>query len=127
MSLTGRVCVITGGAAGLGRATAQRFAADGEQVVVVDRNDARGRAIVALIGESGGAAAFEPADVGDGDAVDAMAERIRDRFGRVDVLVNNAGVALREGSVATMARKQWDLTIRVNLTSVYLVSHRCFR
>jgi len=119
----GRVCVVTGAAAGLGRATAELFAADGERVVVVDRDTSRGEATVADIRSAGGDAHFEHADVGDADGVAALAERVGARYEQVDVLVNNAGIALREGSVATLSLKHWDLTIRVNLTSVYLVSH----
>ncbi len=118
-----RVCVVTGAAAGLGRATAERFAADGDHVVVVDRDARGGEEAVAAIDGFGGRASFEHADVGDADDVTAMAGHIGDRFQRVDALVNNAGLALREGSVATLSPKQWELTIRVNLTSVYLVSH----
>jgi NAD(P)-dependent dehydrogenase (short-subunit alcohol dehydrogenase family) len=120
-----RVCVVTGAASGLGRATAEAFAADGDRVVVIDRDRKRGDATATEIGElrGDGSVVFEHVDVGDEDAVAGLAERLAERFGAVDVLVNNAGIALREGSVATLTRRQWDLTLRVNLTSVYLMSH----
>ena len=121
--MTGRVCVVTGGAVGLGRAIADAFVRDGERVVIVDRDAARAAQTVDELRAGGGDVHVEVADVGDADAVDALARRIGDRFDAVDALVNNAGVALREGSVATMSLKQWDLSIRVNLTSVFLVSH----
>jgi NAD(P)-dependent dehydrogenase (short-subunit alcohol dehydrogenase family) len=120
---SGRVCVVTGAANGLGRALAAVFAGDGDRVVVVDRDAENGPRVVGELNAAGGDASFEHADVGDADAVESMAERIRTHFARVDVLVNNAGVALREGSVASMSLKQWELSIKVNLTSVYLVSH----
>ena len=120
---TDRVAVVTGGAAGLGLATAELLARHGQRVVVVDRDAERGRAAVADLVESDLPVWFEHADVGDAASVEALAARLRDGVGRVDALVNNAGIAMREGSVATLTLKQWELTIRVNLTSVYLMSH----
>ena len=122
-ALGGLVCVVTGAAAGLGRSAAELFAGEGARVVIVDRDATRGEATAGEIAASGADAWFEHADVSDGTAVDELAERLRVRAGGVDVLVNNAGIALREGSVADLTRKQWDLTIAVNLTSVYLMSH----
>ena len=118
-----RVWVITGAASGLGRSLASLLAVDGARGVRVDRDRVGGQRAADELASAGGKAEFEHVDVGNADDVEAMAGRIRARHGVVNVLVNNAGIALREGSVATMTLKQWDLTIRVNLTSVYLVSH----
>jgi NAD(P)-dependent dehydrogenase (short-subunit alcohol dehydrogenase family) len=112
--------VITGGAAGLGLATAEAFCRGGDTVVLVDRDGERGHKERERLG---GTAEFEQVDVSDEEAVEVLAGRIQRRHGRVDILVNNAGIAMREGDVRTLTRKQWDLTIAVNLTSVYLVSH----
>jgi NAD(P)-dependent dehydrogenase (short-subunit alcohol dehydrogenase family) len=118
-----RICVVTGAAAGLGLATAEAFCGRGDTVILVDRDGQRGRTEAERLGSHLGIAEFEQVDVSDEDAVEALAGRIQLRYGRVDILVNNAGVALREGDVRTLTRTQWDLTIRVNLTSVYLMSH----
>ena len=122
MSARSRVCVITGGAAGLGRAMADRFAQDGDAVVLVDRDADRLASAVSAIAETGARADGRAADVSNQHQVEETAEWIQSVHGRVDVLVNNAGVALREGSVADMSRKAWDLTLAVNLTGPFLMS-----
>ncbi|MCY4664735.1 MAG: SDR family oxidoreductase [Acidimicrobiaceae bacterium] len=122
MSTRSRVCVVTGGAAGLGRAMADRFAQDGDAVVLVDRDADRLASAVSAIAETGGRADGRAADVSNQHQVEETAEWIQSVHGRVDVLVNNAGVALREGSVADMSRKAWDLTLAVNLTGPFLMS-----
>ena len=122
MSTRSRVCVVTGGAAGLGRAMADRFAQDGDAVVLVDRDADRLASAVSAISETGGRVDGRAADVSNQHQVEETAEWIQSVHGRVDVLVNNAGVALREGSVADMSRKAWDLTLAVNLTGPFLMS-----
>ena len=117
-----RVCVVTGAAAGLGRAMADRFAQDGAAVVLIDRDADRLAGAVSAIAEAGGRADGRVADVSKQDQVEAVAQWLESVHGHVDVLVNNAGVALREGSVVDMSRKAWDLTLAVNLTGPFLVS-----
>ncbi len=117
-----RVCVVTGAAAGLGRAMADRFAQQGDAVVLVDRDaDLLAGAVSAII-EAGRRADGRAADVSKQDQVEAVAQWLQSVHGHVDVLVNNAGVALREGSVVDMSRKAWDLTLAVNLTGPFLMS-----
>jgi NAD(P)-dependent dehydrogenase (short-subunit alcohol dehydrogenase family) len=117
-----RVCVVTGGAAGLGRAVAARFAAAGQVTVLVDRDRDACAATVAKLRAAGGEVVGWPANVADEEAVAAVASTLRERYGRVDVLVNSAGYATREGSVVEMTRKAWDLTIAVNLTGPFLMA-----
>ena len=88
--LDGKVAIITGGANGLGRATAEVFVAEGALVVIADLDDAAGESVVASLG---GAAAFKHTDVSDGESVRAVVEHAVDRFGAVHVMVNNAGIA----------------------------------
>jgi len=117
-----RVCVVTGGAAGLGRAIATRFAAAGRTTVLVDRDKDACDATVAELRANGGEVAGFHVDVSDEDAVIDLAEALREGYGKVDVLVNNAGYATREGSVVEMTRKAWDVTIAVNLTGPFLMA-----
>jgi NAD(P)-dependent dehydrogenase (short-subunit alcohol dehydrogenase family) len=116
-----RVCVITGAAAGLGREMAGRFASEGYAVIQVDRNEGSLGKAVEEIRAEGGATEGRVVDVSDEDGVRDLANWIEERHGHVDVLVNNAGIALIEGSVVDMSRKAWDLTLAVNLTGTFLM------
>jgi meso-butanediol dehydrogenase / (S,S)-butanediol dehydrogenase / diacetyl reductase len=117
-----RICVVTGGAAGLGRAIAARFAAADNVTAIVDRDTSACAATVADLRTAGGEVVGLPANVADEKEVIGVASELRQRYGRVDVLVNNAGFATREGSVVDMTRKAWDLAIAVNLTGPFLMS-----
>ncbi len=122
--LTDRVVLITGGAAGIGQATAQRFAEEGAQVVVCDMNEAAGQAAAAQLGPN---ARFYKVNVADRAAVQAWVDAVVAEYGRIDVLVNNAGV-LRDAAlvkvqdgqlVKQMAEADFDLVISVNLKGVF--------
>jgi NAD(P)-dependent dehydrogenase (short-subunit alcohol dehydrogenase family) len=117
-----RVCVVTGAGAGLGQAIAERFAAAGHTVCIVDRDLERAQAVTAKLQAEGTPAYAHRVDVSKEDEVERLADELRERHGRVDVLVNNAGIAMREGSVVDMARKAWDLSLAVNLTGPFLMS-----
>jgi NAD(P)-dependent dehydrogenase (short-subunit alcohol dehydrogenase family) len=117
-----RVCVVTGGAAGLGRAISARFAAAGDTTLLVDRDKDTCEITLAELRASGADVAAFHTNVADEDAVTDLAAALKDRYGRVDVLVNNAGYATREGTVVDMTRKAWDMTIAVNLTGPFLMS-----
>jgi NAD(P)-dependent dehydrogenase (short-subunit alcohol dehydrogenase family) len=107
--LEGKVCVITGAASGIGADTALRFAEEGAQVVGVDLAEVRGVDLSIV------------ADVGDEAAVTAMYAEARDRFGRIDVLFNNAGInPTDDGSALDTPLEVWERVQQVNLTSVFL-------
>ncbi|MGH9027101.1 MAG: SDR family NAD(P)-dependent oxidoreductase [Acidimicrobiia bacterium] len=89
---TGKTAVVTGAGSGIGRALAQRFAAEGMRVVAADVEEGALEATAALIRDAGGEVTTVVTDVSDGDAVDALAERAFATYGQVDVLCNNAGV-----------------------------------
>ena len=115
--LEGKVAVITGGARGLGSAIATAMAAEGAQIVVVDRNSDAASELVERIEASGGSAASEPLDISDRDAVKAFGQRMLDRHQRIDVLVNNAGIAPRIRPQDPDQMQLWDQVISVNLTA----------
>lgn len=117
----GKVVVVTGAGHGIGRACADRFAADGaEEVVVVDVDEGSAGETVRLIGERGGRAHAVVADVADEAAVDSLGRALAERHARVDVVHNNAG-RLRSARVTELTSDEWDLTFAVNVRSMFLV------
>ncbi len=116
----GKVALVTGGASGIGRASAQAFARAGASVVIADISVDGGEETAALIKAAGGDAIFMPADVSQAPAVAALIQRIIERYGRLDFAHNNAAV---EGAIAPTAdypEEDWDRTINVNLKGTWL-------
>ena len=115
----GRVALVTGGASGIGKATAIRIAAEGGSVVIADLQDDAGAAVVAEIEQNGGRAVFVHLDVTDEQGwADAVASTI-DAFGGLDILVNNAGIGDTE-PIEVTSRDTWDKVVAVTQTSVFL-------
>jgi meso-butanediol dehydrogenase / (S,S)-butanediol dehydrogenase / diacetyl reductase len=119
--LQGKACLITGGARGIGATTARMFAREGAMVAVVDIKDELGRRVVTEIVSQGGRAIFSHCDVTRLEEVAAMVRAVADTFGRVDVLLNNAGTAI-EGSVEKLSEEDWDRTFSINVKSMFLCS-----
>lgn len=114
--LEGRVAVITGGASGLGLATAKRFASEGAHVVIVDMNEAAGNAAAADVG-----GIFVKADVTNAEQVDNMYKVAFDTYGSIDIAFNNAGISPPDDdSILTTEIDAWRRVQEVNLTSVFL-------
>jgi NAD(P)-dependent dehydrogenase (short-subunit alcohol dehydrogenase family) len=125
MRLERKVALITGAGSigpgwGNGKATAVLFAREGARVFGVDLNLEAVQETRGIIESEGGACVVEAADVSKADSVGAMVEACMAAFGRIDVLVNNVGIA-RTGGIASTAEADWDLVNDVNLKSVYLV------
>lgn len=116
--LEGKCAVVTGASSGIGRAIAVGFAAEGCRVAVGYRtNEAGARETVSRIESAGGRALAVGADVGDSGQVDAMFAAIRRAFGRVDVLVNNAGITPK-GFIGQQTPEEWNRAVAANLSSV---------
>lgn len=124
MRLKDKVALITGGASGIGKATAERFAAEGAKVVICDLNAEAGQALAAQLGND---SAFYQVDVSKQEAVNAWVEDILKTYGRIDILVNNAGI-VRDGQlvkfkqgelVGQMSEQDFDMVVNVNLKGVF--------
>jgi NAD(P)-dependent dehydrogenase (short-subunit alcohol dehydrogenase family) len=122
--LAGRVAVVTGGGGGIGAATARLFARHGARVVIADIDAELAQRVADEIAASGGTGVAAVTDVRDGDQVSVLARTVLDRYGRVDVLVNNVGHWLRRpGNFVDTDPQQWDDLYRINLHHVFLVTH----
>jgi len=109
-----RIVLITGAGIGIGRATALAFAAQGDHVVVTDVLEDKGKAVVAEIEHAGGSAEFHPLNVRSTEAADALVGDLNSRFGGIDVIVANAGIALRV-PMSEMTDETWHETLDINL------------
>lgn len=120
--LQDQVAMVTGATSGIGEAIARRFAAEGAQVAVIGRSRDRGNAVVSSIRQCGGKAHFYSTDVTSDAAVRDLVKSVLDRFGALNIVVNNVGIS-RPGTVVDTTPWQWDEVFRVNVTSAYLISH----
>src|SRR5436309_9114569 len=121
MQLSGSVAIVTGAGSGIGRAIAIGLAGEGASMVVADIDGDRALAVTAELEESGAQALAVAVDVAQSEQVDAMISVAVDHFGRLDILINNAGRAAR-GFVSEMADQAWDSVISVNLRGTFLCS-----
>jgi len=124
--LDGQTCLVTGSSRGIGRGIAAELGRHGADVVVNYRSsEAEAHDVVDAIEDGGGTAIAVQGNVADYDEVEAMCEEIHDAFGRVDVLVNNAGITI-DKKFENMTREDWETVIRVNLGGVFNCTHCLF-
>jgi NAD(P)-dependent dehydrogenase (short-subunit alcohol dehydrogenase family) len=118
--LAGRVALITGAASGIGKATAERLAAEGAAVVITDIDDGGGKAVAVELGGLGRPAAYLHLDVGSEQEWQRAVEGAVEQFGRLDVLVNNAGVRGEPEPIEETSLADWDRSIAILQTGVFL-------
>ena len=119
MRLENKVAIVTGGAMGIGEATARLFAAEGSAVVIGDVADGAGQAVADSINAGGGRAVYCRADVRRPDQVEQLVQTAVNRFGGLDIDVNNAGVALAKSTTDTTL-EEWERVVGINLTGAWL-------
>ncbi|HUW06126.1 MAG TPA: 3-oxoacyl-ACP reductase FabG [Williamwhitmania sp.] len=113
-----RIAIITGGADGIGKAAATRFAHEGATVLIWDMNEAKGAETVAEIAKNGGKAEFAKVNTAKFEEVEKATNDAIAKHGKIDILVNNAGIT-RDASLKKMTPQQWQEVIDVNLTGVF--------
>ena len=123
--LNGKVAIVTGGNGGIGLGMARGLAEAGANVVIVGRNEAKSDPAVAELRRHGVKAISVVADVTDKAAVTAMVERTLRELGRIDILINNAGINIRKAPHA-LELAEWDSVIKTNLTSAFLCSQAVY-
>lgn len=121
MKLEGKVALVTGGASGIGRATAILFAAEGARVIVADLNVETAGEVVRTIRDEGGEALAAAADVSSPAGVETMVRAALDAWGGIDILVNAAGI-LHVGTADDTSLDDWNRVLAVNLTGTFLAS-----
>jgi 3-oxoacyl-[acyl-carrier protein] reductase len=117
MRLKEKIALITGGANGIGLATAERFAREGAKIILWDVSD-HGNDVVDRLKKGGHEAIFKKISVTNTDEVEKAVAEAREHFGRIDILINNAGIT-RDRTLLKMSKQEWDDVIAVNLTGVF--------
>lgn len=117
-----RVMIVSGGASGLGLAAAVKFAQNGYDILLIDINEEKGRKAESRIRELGGDAVFCLCDISNRAHVEQAAAIGKERFGRADVLINNAGLEIR-GSILQCTEEDWDRTYDINLKGIYYMTN----
>ena len=120
MKLQGKVAIVTGAGSGIGRATAQTFAQEGAKVIVAERNAATGLETTELIHRAGGEALNVPTDVSQSGQVQNLIKLAMETYGRLDTLVNNAGIAGSYKPFYEMDEADWDIVLDINLKGHFL-------
>jgi glucose 1-dehydrogenase len=126
MRLEDQVAIVTGAASGIGRACAQLFAKEGAAVVVADIDAEKGREVVEAIEAEGGRAKLVKTDVGDARQAQRLVDQTIEAFGRLDILINNAGI-IKTADFLEISEADFDAVLRVNLKGVFLVGQAAAR
>ena len=116
----GKVAIVTGGASGIGKSTCLLFSSESASVAVTDITDDAGREVVTEINKSGGIAEYWHMNVTNENEVDKVFSEINQRFGKINILVNNAGISGPPKATHELSVEEWDRVIQINLKGVFL-------
>jgi NAD(P)-dependent dehydrogenase (short-subunit alcohol dehydrogenase family) len=117
--LENRVAIVTGGSSGIGRATAERLAAEGASVVIADVAEEQGRSVAESIESNGGAATFVAADVSSAASVERLVDETVETYGGLDIAVNNAGILSPMVAIDEIETDDWERIVAINLEGVW--------
>lgn len=118
MRLKDKIAIVTGGSRGIGQAVAELFAKEGARVIIMDLSP-QGQEVADGINANGGKAEYHKVSVTDKTEVETLFEQINQNYGKIDILINNAGIT-RDRTLEKMSEDEWDAVIRVNLKGVFL-------
>lgn len=121
MNLKDKVVMVTGAGRGIGQSVASMYAKQGASVILVDQNQEEGQTAAHLIRQNGGEAFFQLADIGRPEDIISLMREVDKQFGRLDILINNAGMMIRK-SPYELAIEEWDRVLNVNLRAGFLCS-----
>jgi NAD(P)-dependent dehydrogenase (short-subunit alcohol dehydrogenase family) len=122
MMLADEVAIVTGGGRGIGRAIARRFAAEGAAVVIAARTESQLASVAKEIEDAGGRVAFEVADVSSEKDAERIVRTAREKFGHINILVNNAGIYGPVKPIEEISAKEWDRVITTHLRGAFLMT-----
>jgi NAD(P)-dependent dehydrogenase (short-subunit alcohol dehydrogenase family) len=126
MRLSRQIALITGGASGIGAATAKLFAREGASVVITDLNEAAGHETAKAITDAGGRVLFEGADVTSDADCRRVVAAAQQAFGAIHILFNNAGI-IRRATVLDVTEEEWDRVMAVNVKAMFLTSSQSWK
>jgi len=118
MRLKDKIAIVTGGSRGIGKAISELFAKEGATVIIIDLLP-QGQEVAKSISESGGKAEFHAVSVTDKSAVKTLFEQVKSKYGKIDILINNAGIT-RDRTLEKMSEDEFDAVIEVNLKGVFI-------
>jgi glucose 1-dehydrogenase len=124
MRFKDKVCIVTGGGSGIGRAVSQRFATEGGIVVIVDRDEGKGKEVEAIIQQTAGQALFIKTDISSSTQIKAAVDQVLSNLKRIDILVNNAAMMTFQ-PIVELPEEAWDKLMAVNLKSIFIFCKLC--
>jgi len=120
LNLNNKVAIVTGGSSGIGKATAFGLAANGAHVVLVGRDEKKGMSVSGDICSAGGKAIYIQADVSKTDEIVGMVEYAVSKLGKIDILVNAAGISIKRTPTEHVSEEEWDKTLNINLKGTFI-------